>query len=75
MMILGLWAISFHAMVVFGLGKNLLSKSILGLFVVVYTLVVSILWPFNNTIKKIPTFKSITQSKTYESMNFLEKFW
>ena len=30
MLILDLWGISFHAVVVFGLGKNLLSKSILG---------------------------------------------
>ena len=30
MQILGLWGISFHAVVVFGLGKNLLVKSILG---------------------------------------------
>ena len=29
--ILDLWGISFHAVVVFGLGKNLLFKSILGL--------------------------------------------
>ena len=29
-MILDLWGISFHAVVVFGLGKNLLFKSILG---------------------------------------------
>ena len=29
-MILYLWGISFHAVVVFGLGKNLLFKSILG---------------------------------------------
>ena len=27
---LDLWGISFHAVVVFGLGKNLLSKSVLG---------------------------------------------
>ena len=31
MLILDLWGISFHAVVVFGLGKNLLFKSILGL--------------------------------------------
>ena len=30
MLILDLWGISFHAMVVFGLGKNLLFKSVLG---------------------------------------------
>ena len=30
MVILDLWGISFHAVVVFGLGKNLLFKSILG---------------------------------------------
>ena len=30
MLILDLWGISFHAVVVFGLGKNLLLKSILG---------------------------------------------
>ena len=30
MLILDLWGISFHAVVVFGLGKNLLFKSILG---------------------------------------------
>ena len=30
MLILDLWRISFHAVVVFGLGKNLLFKSILG---------------------------------------------
>jgi hypothetical protein len=30
LLILDLWGISFHAVVVFGLGKNLLSKSILG---------------------------------------------
>ena len=30
LLILDLWGISFHAEVVFGLGKNLLSKSILG---------------------------------------------
>ena len=29
-LILDLWGISFHAVVVFGLGKNLLFKSILG---------------------------------------------
>ena len=29
MLILDLWGISFHAVVVFGLGKNILSKSIL----------------------------------------------
>ena len=29
-MILDLWGISFHAVVLFGLGKNLLFKSILG---------------------------------------------
>jgi len=29
--ILDLWDISFNAVVVFGLGKNLLSKSVLGL--------------------------------------------
>ena len=29
-MILDLWGISFHAVVVFGLGKNLLFKTILG---------------------------------------------
>ena len=29
-MILDLWGISFHAVLVFGLGKNLLFKSILG---------------------------------------------
>ena len=34
MLILDLWGISFHAEVVFGLGKNLLFKSILGLCVV-----------------------------------------
>ena len=30
LLILDLWGISFHAMVVFGLGKNLLFKSLLG---------------------------------------------
>ena len=30
MLILDLWGISFHAMVVFGLGKDLLFKSVLG---------------------------------------------
>ena len=30
LLILDLWCISFHAVVVFGLGKNLLFKSILG---------------------------------------------
>ena len=30
LLILDLWGISFHAVVVFGLGKNLLLKSILG---------------------------------------------
>ena len=30
MLILDLWGISFHALVVFGLGKNILFKSILG---------------------------------------------
>ena len=30
MLILGLWGISFHAVVLFGLGKNLLFESILG---------------------------------------------
>ena len=30
MLILDLWGISFHAVVVFGLGKNLFFKSILG---------------------------------------------
>ena len=30
MLILDLWGISFHAVVVFGLGKNLLLKSALG---------------------------------------------
>ena len=30
MLILDLWGICFHAVVVFGLGKNLLFKSILG---------------------------------------------
>ena len=30
MLILDLWGISFHAVVVFGLGKNFLFKSILG---------------------------------------------
>ena len=30
LLILELWGISFHAVVVFGLGKNLLSESILG---------------------------------------------
>ena len=30
MLILDLWGISFHAVVVFGLGKNLLFKSMLG---------------------------------------------
>ena len=30
MLILGLWSINFHAVVVFGLGKNLLFKSIIG---------------------------------------------
>ena len=34
MLILDLWGISFHAVVVFGLGKNLLFKSILGRCVV-----------------------------------------
>ena len=33
MLILDLWGISFYAVVVFGLGKNILFKSILGLFV------------------------------------------
>ena len=35
MLILDLWGISFHDVVVFGLGKNLLFKSILGRCVVV----------------------------------------
>ena len=30
MLILGLWGLSFHAVLVFGLGKNLLVKPILG---------------------------------------------
>ena len=30
MLILDLWGISFHAVIVFGLGKNLLFKSVLG---------------------------------------------
>ena len=30
MLILDLWGLSFHAMVAFGLGKNLLFKSVLG---------------------------------------------
>ena len=30
LLILELWGISFHAMVVFGIGKNCLFKSILG---------------------------------------------
>ena len=30
MLILDLWGVSFHAVIVFGLGKNLLFKSILG---------------------------------------------
>ena len=30
MVILDLWGISFHSMVVFGLGKDLLFKSVLG---------------------------------------------
>ena len=34
LLILDLWGISFHAVVVFGLGKNLLFKSILGRCVV-----------------------------------------
>ena len=33
MLIFDLWGISFHAMVVFGLGKNLLFYSVLGRFV------------------------------------------
>ena len=30
LLILDIWGISFHAVVVFGLGKNLLFKSVLG---------------------------------------------
>jgi hypothetical protein len=30
LLILDLWGINFHAMIVFGLGKNLLFKSVLG---------------------------------------------
>ena len=30
LLILDLWGISFHAVIVFGLGKNLLFKSVLG---------------------------------------------
>ena len=30
LLILGLWGISFHAEIVFGLGKNLFFKSVLG---------------------------------------------
>ena len=30
LLILDLWGVSFHAVVVFGLGKNLLFKSVLG---------------------------------------------
>ena len=30
LLILDLWGLSFHAVIVFGLGKNLLSKSVLG---------------------------------------------
>ena len=30
MLILDLWGISFHAVIVFGLGKNVLFKSVLG---------------------------------------------
>ena len=32
MLIFDLWGISFHAVVVFGLGKNILFKSVLGRF-------------------------------------------
>ena len=31
LLILDLWGISFHNVIVFGLGKNILSKSVLGL--------------------------------------------
>ena len=37
MLILDLWGISFHAVVVFGVGKNLLSKSILGRCEIIYS--------------------------------------
>ena len=39
MLILDLWDISFHAVVVFGLGKNLLFKSILGRCACMYDIV------------------------------------
>ena len=42
MLILDLWGISFHAMVVFDLGKNLLFESVLGQDIV-YTLRINFL--------------------------------
>ena len=36
LLIVDLWGISFHAVVVFGLGKNLLFKSVLGHCAVLY---------------------------------------
>ena len=41
LVILDLWGISFHSVVVFGLGKNLLFKSILGRYAVSHQLVLN----------------------------------
>ena len=57
MLILDLWGISFHAVAVFGLGKNLLFKSILGRCV-------AIILSFDNLVNKCKNLNRKTRHFT-----------
>ena len=88
MLILGLWGISFHAVVVFGLGKNLLFKSILGRCVKLLTSGLQLLVPMKKKLKQKSFFKKATNGfvtvynggrgrpktiKTSEAIDIIEK--
>ena len=62
LLILDLWGLSFHAVIVFGLGKNLLSKSVLGHCVVI--------WNNSWRMEKLSEFNSPIQTTKRDDKSF-----
>ena len=75
MLILDLWGISFHAVVVFGLGKNLLSKSILGRCDIYLGLGQEIFSVLSGDLKKMSWSKSKCKHDITDNENLFTKWY
>ena len=73
MLILDLWGISFHAVVVFGLGKNLLFRSVLGLCALVLILIVWFFYFQSTNMKSLTPDKALSGECGFMAANLYAK--